>query len=89
MKNLVRYPTVLQKKSSDRTVMYPRYLFESGLMVSCSREFHSWWNKHYQYPGSPVKQVKIQLIPTTNSTLAHSFIHKKPSKEMVYGQVLA
>jgi hypothetical protein len=83
LKDPVKYPPILEKKPWDRSVMYLRYPFESGPMVNFSRQFHSWWKQHYQYPASPVKQVKIRLIPRTNSTLARSFIHKKPSKEML------
>ncbi len=37
-KDLVKYPTILQKNQWDRTVMYPRYQFESGPMATFSHE---------------------------------------------------
>ena len=78
MKDPVRYPSILQKKSWDRTVMCPRYKYETGRIATMPNQFHSWWKKHYQYPGSPVKYIKVRLIPKTNRTLARSLIYKKP-----------
>jgi hypothetical protein len=63
--------------------MYPQYRYESGPMATFSREFHSWWKKHYQYPESTVKNIKIRLKPTTNRTLANYLIHKKPPRHML------
>jgi hypothetical protein len=83
MKDPVRYPSILQKKPWDRTVMYPRYKFETGPMATFSNQFHSWWKKHYQYPGSPVKHIKVRLIPKTNRTLARLLIYKKPPRHIL------
>jgi hypothetical protein len=41
MKDPVRYPSILQKKPWDRTVMYPRYKFETGPMTTFPNQFHS------------------------------------------------
>jgi hypothetical protein len=83
MKYPIKYPVILQKKPWDRTVIYPRYLFESGPMATFPKEFHFWWKKHYQYPESTVKNIKVRLIPTTNRTLARFFIRKKPPRHML------
>ena len=83
MKDPVRYPPILQKKTWDRTLMYASYTFETGPMVSFPKEFHHWWKKHYQYPGSPLNKMKIRLLPKTNRTLARSFIRKKPPRQML------
>jgi hypothetical protein len=83
MKDPVKYPAILQKKPWDRTVMYPRYLFQSGPVTIFSYQFHLWWKKHYQYPGSPVRNIKVRIIPKTNRTLAQFFIHKKPPRTML------
>jgi hypothetical protein len=83
MKDPVRYPVVLQKKPWDTTVMYPRYLFETGPMATFSRQFNSWWNKYYQYPGCKLRNIKVRLIPKTNRTLASILIRKKPPKHML------
>ncbi len=45
MKDPVRYSSILQKKPWDRTVMYPRYKFETGPMATFPNQFHSWWKK--------------------------------------------
>jgi hypothetical protein len=83
MKDPVKYPSILQKKPWDRIVMYPRYKFETGPMATFPKQLQSWWKKHYQYPGSPVKNVKVRLIPKTNRTLARFFIQKKPPRHML------
>jgi hypothetical protein len=83
MKDPVRYSRILQKKLWDHTVMYLRYKFERGPMATFPNQFHSWWKKHYQYPGSQVKYIKVRLIPTTNCTLARLLIHKKPPRHML------
>jgi hypothetical protein len=76
-------PRVLQKKVWDRTVMYPKYTFESGTTLQFSKQFYSWWKKNYQYAESSVKNVKVRLIPKTNHTLAQLLIHKKPQKDIL------
>jgi hypothetical protein len=83
IKDPIRYPSILQKKPWDRTVMHPRYKFERGPMATFPKHFHSWWKKHYQYPGSPVKNIKVRLIPKTNRTLARSLIYKKPPRHIL------
>ena len=84
MKDPVKYPVVLEKKKPwDRTVMYPRYQFQSGSLASFPRQFMSWWKKHYQYQGSLVKNVQIQLRPQTNRTLSSFLIRKKPPRHIL------
>ena len=63
--------------------MYPRYTFQSGSMTKFSCQFPKWWKKDYQYPGSPVKQAKVRLIPIINRTLESILIHKKPPREIL------
>ncbi len=60
MKDSVKYPAILQKKSWDRTIMYP-----------------------LEGEGSPIKNIKVRLIPRTNRTLARFFIDKKPPRHML------
>jgi hypothetical protein len=81
MKDPIKFPTVLETKLWDRKVMYPRYVFESGLTTNLRKEVYEWWRKHYVYPESTVKNVKIRFIPKTNRTLEHFLIHKKPPRE--------
>jgi hypothetical protein len=83
MKDPVKHPAILEKTSRDYTVMSPRYSYESGPLATFPQEFHSWWKKYYQYPGSPVQHIKIRLKPTTNRTLARTFIRKKPPRHML------
>jgi hypothetical protein len=85
MKDPVKYLAIFHKKQWDRTVIYPQpqYLFESGPMATFSREFHSWWKKHDQYPGSLLKNIKLRLKPTTNFTSARYLISKKPPRHIL------
>jgi len=83
MKDPVRYPAVLQQKQWNRTIMYPQYLFESGPMATFSRQFYSWWKKHYQYPDSSVKNIRVRLKAKTNRTLASYLIRKKPPSHIL------
>ncbi|CAF1184049.1 unnamed protein product [Didymodactylos carnosus] len=75
----VRSPAVLQTKIWDTSVMYPRYIFDSGF----PKLFGKWWKKYYAFPGSPAETVKMRLVANTNDTLAKFFIHKKPPKELL------
>lgn len=83
MQDPVKFPKVLQTKIWNRKVMFPRYIFDSGLTNDFRKQFFEWWKKHYVYAGSEVNTVKIRLIPKLNRTLEHIFIHKKPPREML------
>jgi hypothetical protein len=84
MKDPVKYPIALEpKKPWDKTIMCPTYVFESGPLARYSHELHSWWKKHYQYPGSPANRIKIKFRPRINRTLASYLIHKKPPRHML------
>ena len=82
-KDLIEKPFVLQTRTWDTNKMFPRYTFESGPKTQFSRQFYSWWKKHYQYPSSSVKNVKICLVPKTNRTLEKHLICKKPPREIL------
>ena len=83
IQTLVEQPPVLQTRPRDRTVMYPQYRFESGPRTEFSRMFFAWWEEHYQYQGSPVKDVRIRLVPETGRRLHNILIHKKPSRAIL------
>lgn len=83
MTDPVGNPKILQKRHWNRTIMYPPYSFEGGTTERFAQHFYSWWKKHYQYAGSPVKTVKVRLIPKTNRTLAQFLIHKKPPRHIL------
>lgn len=83
LEELVKHPSVLEKKIYDRSVKYIRYPFESGPKSQFHRAFMSWWQKYYQKPGSPVNNVKVRLIPKTNVSLENFLIRKKPSRAML------
>jgi hypothetical protein len=83
MKDPVRYPPILEKKPWDRTVMNLRYIYESGPIASFPDEFYSWWKKHFIYPESTVKNIKVRLKPTMNRKLASYLIRKKPPMHML------
>ena len=57
MPDPVKYPKILQPKVWNRTVMYPKYQFEKGPLTHFPKEFQKWWQKYYQYPGSPARYV--------------------------------
>ncbi|CAF1607606.1 unnamed protein product, partial [Didymodactylos carnosus] len=79
----IRTPVVLQEKIWNRKLMFPRYLFDTGLTINFRKEFSKWWKAFYAFPGSPVEQVKVRLIANTNRTLENMFIHKKLPREML------
>ena len=83
MANLVESPSVLRTKHWDKSIMYPRFTFESGPQAHLASEFFLWWRKHYQYQQSPVKDITIRLIPQNRQSLSNFFIHKKPSRTML------
>ena len=79
----VRNPMVLQPKIWNSDVMYPRYVFDSGLTVHLQKQIYTWWKTYYAFPGSPVESVKVQIITNTNRTLESFFIHKKSPREIL------
>ena len=83
IQHLVEYPSVLHDKPWDKSFMCPQYTFETGPRTQLSCEFYSWWKKHYHYPGSRVKDIKIRMRPKTNHSLANFLIRKKPSRAML------
>jgi hypothetical protein len=83
MQDPVQFPEVLKVKIWDTKVMYPRFIFDSGLTNNFPKEFYRWWKKYYVYPGSNVNSVKIRLIPKTNRTLEYFLVYKKLSREML------
>ncbi|CAF1141508.1 unnamed protein product [Rotaria sordida] len=76
----IRSPTVLQQKICYPNIIYPRYLFDSSTSINFRTKFNKWWRTYYAYNGSTLKNVKVRLVPSTNSILETFFIHKKPSK---------
>ena len=83
MQDPVKSPVVLQPKIWNANIMYPRYLFDSGLTTGLPKEFYHWWKKYYVFPESFVKDIQIRLVTSTNRTLESFFIHKKPPREML------
>jgi small-conductance mechanosensitive channel len=83
IKDPIESPLVLQPQIWNSKLMYPRYLFDSGLSTNLPHEFIKWWKEYYSYPGSSVYDVKVRLVAKTHRTLESFFIHKKPSREML------
>lgn len=83
MKTPTKYPAILEKKQWDSKLMCPRYLYESGPLATFPKEFYTWWKKHYLFTNSHLTNIKIQLKPRTNRTLARYFIRKKPPRHML------
>lgn len=83
MQDPIRAPAVLQPKIWNAQLMFPRYLFDSSIMIGFTKDFKQWWKTNYAFPGSSVEHIKVRLVANTNRTLEHCFIHKKPSKELL------
>lgn len=81
--NPIEKPSVLQSKTWDVSVMYPRYLFDRSMTADFQQRFHAWWKKYYVYRHSRVLDVRVRLIPYTNSTLENFLVRKKPPKEVL------
>ena len=73
----VRNPMVLQPKIWNSDVMYPQYLFDTGLTAHLPKQIYTWW-KTYAFPGSPVENVQVRIVSNMNGTLDSFLIHKKP-----------
>ena len=82
MQDPVITPVVLQPKIWNKELMYPRYLFDTGLTINFPQEFYKWWKTYYAFHGSSFKNVKVRIVTDTNRTLESFFIHKKPSREV-------
>ncbi len=83
MEHSIESPFVLQPKTWNCKIMYPRYVFDSGQSIDLPKQFYKWWKTYYTCAGSPVHDVKVRLVTKTNSTLERFFIHKKPPREML------
>ena len=79
----IQNPKVLKEQLYPKRSMYVKYKFQSSITTKFSNYFHEWWRKHYVYPGCPVNNVKIILLPKTNSNLRKLLIHKKPSRQIL------
>ncbi len=66
----VMQPTVLQPKIWNHKLMYPRYIYDTGLSADFPKEFYKWWKTYYgASPTLPVHNVQIRLVGQTNRTL--------------------
>lgn len=83
MTDPVKTPFVLQPKIWNKELMYPHYLFDTGLTIQFPGKFYTWWKKYYALPGSSLENVKVRLVAKTGCTLESFFIHKKPSRDML------
>ena len=79
----IEFPAVLQDKPWDKSMMYSKHTFENGPRNQLSSEFVVWWKKHYQYMGSPLKNISVRLLPKTNPSLANFLVRKKPSRAIL------
>jgi hypothetical protein len=78
-------PPVLEQKPWDKSLMLVKYLFESGPNSAFTRQFYTWWEKHYKYPGSPANRINLRLIPQCNKTLQNHLIRKRPNNALLRG----
>ena len=79
----VRNPMVLQPKIWNSDVIYPRYLFDTGLTAYLPKQIYTWWKTYYGFPGSPVENVKVRIVSNMNHTLESFLIHKKSPREIL------
>ena len=83
MQDPVKTPLLLQTKLWDKEVMYPCYLFDSGLTIDLPRELYTWWKTYYTFHASPIENVKVRIVAKTNNTLENYFIRKKPPRQVL------
>lgn len=83
LQDLIETPTVLKQKLWDKTIVYPRYLYDSSATRHFSKEFYSWWKTYFTNDFPQLQNVKIRLVADTQRTLETYFIRKKPSKEIL------
>lgn len=83
MMNPIEQPLVLQPYIWDCKTMFPSYLYYHPSPIHLSDDFMKWWRLFFSYPGSPVYNAKVQLVPKTQRTLEDLFIKKKPRKELL------
>lgn len=83
MKDPVVTPVVLQQKIWNMQMLYPHYIFDTGLSVHFPNDFYRWWKMYYAFPGSFVERVEVRLVANTNRTLERFIIRKKPPTEVL------
>jgi hypothetical protein len=83
MNDPIQSPVVLQTNPWDKTIMYLRYKYDSGLTTHFPKQFYQWWKQHFKYAGNDLNAVRIRMIGQTNRTVEQYLIHKKPPKEIL------
>ena len=79
----VRNPMVLQPKIWNSDMMYPRYLFDTGLTAHLPKQIYTWQKTYYGFSGSPVENVKVRIVSNINRTLESFLVCKKPPREIL------
>ncbi|CAF4493469.1 unnamed protein product, partial [Rotaria magnacalcarata] len=59
----IQSPTELQTKAWDKTVMLPRYQFDSSTSTTFQSKFYRWWYTNYAFNGSSLEHVRVRLVP--------------------------
>lgn len=72
-----------RRQQSSPNVMYTPYTFQTGSNPTLPQLYSKWWQKYYQYPGSPTSRIQIQYIPKTNSRLQNFLMQHKPPKSIL------
>ena len=83
MQDPVKTPLALEPKIWNKELLYPRYLFDTGLTIDLPKEFYKWWKTYYAFPGSPLEHIKVRTVTDTNRTIESFFIRKKPPREVL------
>lgn len=79
----IQFPVVLQPRTWDSKVMYPRYLYDSSTYITFKNQFFTWWNQHFAPHGSILEDVKVRLVADTQRILEKFLITKKPNRDLL------
>lgn len=75
----------IQSRQQDRNKKEIRipFTFESGPMLHFKRELYHLWKKYYNYDGSPMNNVPLQITTRSNKSLSQLLIKKKPPRSLL------
>ena len=73
---------------SNRQGIQVYYTFESGPMLAFKRELRRLWDKHYIHQSSSMNNVRLKIGTSSNKSLNHLLVKKKPTKAMLIDTTL-
>ncbi|CAF2684125.1 unnamed protein product [Rotaria sp. Silwood2] len=75
--------TEQQRECWNKKEIRVHFTFESCPMLDSKYQLSRLWQKYSIYPGSPMKNVTLQISTTTNKSLSQLLIKKKPPRSML------